>query len=274
MPNFAHAASIAVLVGLAVMSPSAIATDKTGYTLLNPTPRELWRPLSADRPDATESPYTVDAGAIQIELSLIEHTRNRNGGETRRDTSVLPMNLKIGLTNNTDVQLLVNPYESRSGDADGFGDMGLRLKVNLFGNDDGIFAVGFLPFVTFPTGASGISAERIEGGFIVPAAWEVAEGWSLGGQIGVEWVRTEGAYETVFSHSIILGCDIMEDVSAYVEYLAFASVDDDGRYSPSLSLGATHALTADVVLDAGVVIGLDNPRTDDVTVFLGMTLRL
>ncbi len=45
------------------------APDKSQYSLFNPTPRELWRPLSADRPDFTESPYTVDASAVQLEMS-------------------------------------------------------------------------------------------------------------------------------------------------------------------------------------------------------------
>ncbi|MEE9212565.1 MAG: hypothetical protein V3U29_07920, partial [Phycisphaeraceae bacterium] len=38
------------------------AADKNGYHLFNPTPRHLMRDLSADRPDVTESPITVDAG--------------------------------------------------------------------------------------------------------------------------------------------------------------------------------------------------------------------
>ena len=50
--------------------------DKSGYSLLNPTPREHWRPLSADRPDFTESPYTVDAGAMQLEMSFAEYAKN------------------------------------------------------------------------------------------------------------------------------------------------------------------------------------------------------
>ena len=52
---------------LAQTNPAAAAPDKSAFTLCNPTPRELWRPMSADRPDVTESPKTVDAGAVQRE---------------------------------------------------------------------------------------------------------------------------------------------------------------------------------------------------------------
>ena len=71
---------IAVLFSLAVLAMPANAdqtpTDKSQYSLLNPTPRELWRPMSADRPDFTESPFTVDAGAVQLELSFVDYTKN------------------------------------------------------------------------------------------------------------------------------------------------------------------------------------------------------
>lgn len=48
-------------------------TDKSQFSLFNPTPRELWRDLSADRPDFTESPITVDLSwgrlvAMRLEL--------------------------------------------------------------------------------------------------------------------------------------------------------------------------------------------------------------
>jgi hypothetical protein len=49
--------------------PAAVAAtgpaDKSAFSLFNPTPRELMREMSTDRPDTTESPYTVDAGHFQ-----------------------------------------------------------------------------------------------------------------------------------------------------------------------------------------------------------------
>ena len=253
----------------------AQSAPKFDYSLFNPTPRELRRPLSADRPDSTESPYTVDAGAFQIEWSFIEWTHNRDDGETRRDTSIMPINFKVGLTNDLDVQVILRPYEIVEGepDAEGFGDLTVRVKLNLLGNDDGEFAAALLPFVTFPTGADGVTTDRVEGGMIVPVAWSFAQGWNLGAQIGLERVRADLKYETVLSHAMVIGRELTDSLGAYVEYLAECPVDGHGRYSPSLSLGATYAVSDDAQLDAGVVIGLDNPRTDDVRLFLGMTMR-
>ncbi len=262
-----------------VASPGSLAlaqsAPKFDYSIFNPTPRDLRRPLSADRPDSTESPYTVDAGALQIEWSFIEWTHNRDDGQTRRDTSIMPINLKVGLTNDMDVQVILRPYELVDGDpdAEGFGDLTVRVKVNLFGNDEGDLAAALLPFITFATGAEGVSADHVEGGLIVPVAWGFAEGWNLGGQVGIELVRAESEYETILSHTVVLGREITDELGAYVEYVAESAVDGDGRYSPSLSLGTTYGLSPDAQLDAGLVVGLDNPRTDDLTMFVGMTLR-
>src|SRR4051794_2985518 len=50
--------------------------DKAQYNLFNPTPPEFMRELSADRPDKTESPYTVDAGHFQLETDLANYTHD------------------------------------------------------------------------------------------------------------------------------------------------------------------------------------------------------
>ncbi len=60
------------------------ALDKSHFNLFNPTPRELMRELSTDRPDKTESPYTVDAGRVQVELDLVTYTSDR-GARLRPD---------------------------------------------------------------------------------------------------------------------------------------------------------------------------------------------
>lgn len=62
----------------------AVAEDKSGYTLFNPTPDRQLRDMSTDRPDATESPYTVDAGRIQLEMDLAGYTQDRRDGVTTR----------------------------------------------------------------------------------------------------------------------------------------------------------------------------------------------
>src|SRR5262245_32432486 len=78
--------------------------DKWGYTLFGPTPRELMRPMSTDRPDQTESPYTVDAGHFQVEMhhvnALFDHDQSGDGDVRTIDYGLAVLNLKAGLLNN------------------------------------------------------------------------------------------------------------------------------------------------------------------------------
>src|SRR5262245_25948677 len=67
---------------------TAAAPDKSIYNLFNPTPRDLMREMSTDRPDQTESPYTVDAGHFQMEMDLGIATFDRDksgGGDVRTE---------------------------------------------------------------------------------------------------------------------------------------------------------------------------------------------
>ena len=130
--------------------PAPALPDKSRFTLWNPTPRPLMRELSADRPDKTESAYTVDAGHFQVEMDLVAYSydHDRSGGnDTRTEAwAIAPMNLKLGLLNDVDLQLMIETYNQvRTEDQvagttehqSGFGDVTLRLKRNLWGNDGG-----------------------------------------------------------------------------------------------------------------------------------------
>src|SRR3712207_4619233 len=80
---------------------------KSGYHLFNPTPRALMREMSTDRPDKTESAYTVDAGHFQVEADVVAYGRDwrtAEAGEPDAETwSFATTNLKLGLLNNLDV---------------------------------------------------------------------------------------------------------------------------------------------------------------------------
>src|SRR5438105_7019773 len=140
--------------------------DKSQYDLFNPTPGEFMRELSADRPDKTDCPFTVDAGHFQIEMDFANLTYNRPRAErgNARFTAIetAPVNLKAGLLNNLDFQLVYTAYRWEKTDnrdtgvierKSGFAGITPRLKLNLTGNDGGFFALGLIPFVKLPSGS-------------------------------------------------------------------------------------------------------------------------
>lgn len=246
------------------------------YTLWNPTPHEARRDLSADRPDATESPYPVDAGAVQIELSFVEYAYEGENGTDTHAFSIAPVNLKLGLTNRVDLQLLFNPYqriETNAGpDADGVGSLGLRSKISLWGLEGGPSAGALLPYIVFPSGDDDVSASRVEWGVVLPVAFSLPGGWDLGVQGEIGFAHDGSGYDTMLSHTAVLGHDIVGDLAGYIEYIGEANLDA-GDYSPSLSAGLTYGINANTQLDFGLVVGLDNPRTADARIFSGITLR-
>ena len=266
----------------AAAQPSSVSADKSGYTLFNPTPRSLMRPLAADRPDATESPVTVDAGHIQIETSFIDFTLNDDAATTR-SIALFDTNLKIGLTNNIDLQILFSPHTHERTGSPGSrstvrspSDIQLRTKINLWGNDQpgpSNTAFGVMPYVTIPTGVS-LGTGKVEGGLIAMIGWDAAENYSLGFQIETAFIHdpADDSHDTEISHTAVLGFDLIGDLGAYIEYLGVISTDADGDYLPFFSTGVTYALTEDLVLDFGTRIGLvDN--ADDINLFTGITAR-
>lgn len=266
---------ILLLAGLGVLAERSDAGEKDQYHLFNPTPPSLMRPLSADRPDATESPYTVDAGHFQVELSFAEYARDEGVDQFK----VLPVNLKIGLTNDADFQLLLDPHVriEEAGDAgaiQGLGDTQARLKINLWGNDGGPFAIGFMPFLQFP-GDDDLSTGRLEGGLILPVAFELAGGWDLGVQAEVDFLRDESNadYGLALVHTAALGHGITGPLDGFIEYVGIAPHDLGTGYEAYGSAGVTWGVSDDVQFDLGVIFGLSESATDG-SAFTGLTFRL
>jgi hypothetical protein len=241
--------------------------------------------MSTDRPDMTESPYTVDAGHFQLELSVLDYTRDRGNDEgvTAESLAIMPMLLKAGLLPNLDLQLGLDPYtrqrskERASGareDAEGFGDILIRAKLNLWGNDAGSTALAVMPFVKFPTAGSGLGTGNVEGGLIVPFAVALDEHWSLGLMAEVDLVQSSDGQglDVELLHTATVGRPIVGELAGFVEYAGVLALEGDGPYRAFFNTGLTYGLTPNVQLDAGVRVGL-NRAAEDLGVFAGVSLR-
>ena len=259
-------------------------TEKRQDHLLNPTPRELMRDMATDRPDKTESPYTVDAGHYQIEASLVDYTydhKNVEGTDKRIDNfSVVPMNLKAGLLNNVDLQLVINPYIKEHSEGDdkienkkGFGDIQTRLKVNVWGNDGGKTALAFMPFIKFPTNTGELGNKAVEGGLIFPLAIFLPADWNMGIMTEFDFNRnSEKDYYTDFINTITFGHQIVGNLNGYIEFFSSFNDEEDSTWVGTTDLGLTYAVSEDIQLDGGVNIGVTR-SADDFNPFLGLSVR-
>src|SRR5579871_3449603 len=191
--------------------------QKDGYTLFNPTPEPLLRGLNSDRPSVTEGPFTVDAGHVQTELSFVEYTYDYDRGTRTDGYSVAPFNVRVGLLNDLELDLILSPYENvytrsrlSSSHLAGIGDTQIRLKLNLWGNDGGTTAFGLLPYLNLPTGYNALSNHHVEGGLILPFTVQFPAGFDLGtmAEFDVNRNTSNNGYGLDFVHSLTLGKEL------------------------------------------------------------------
>lgn len=251
----------------------APAPDKSSYTLLNPTPREHMREMSTDRPDTTESAYTVDAGHFQLEATLFGFAKD-HGVE---GYTIAESNFKLGLTNSTDLQLVVPFYEHVRGDdidEGGIGDLQVRWKWNLLGNDQGDTALAVMPFIKAPTASHDLGNDKVEGGIIVPLATTLNDTFSLGFMVEVDWVHDDvrDGYEVDFVNSIVLGIGLTERWGSFVEFVSVATTRAEASWEGYAKAGVTFAISDDFVLDAGAAVGV-NDAAEDFGTFVGFSWR-
>lgn len=277
----------ALLAFAAAALPAAEpAPDKTRYHLFNRTPDAELRELKTDRPDKTESPYTVDAGRFQLEMDAVNVSYDRynsaRDGTTVRTWNVATLNLKAGLLDNLDLQFVVPTHvyvrtsEPGAGvqKQRGFGDLVTRVKWNLWGNDGGDTALALLPFVKAPTSQDGLGNRSVEGGLIVPLAVELPAGWSLSFMTEVDLVRGASAsgHRPRFVNSVSLGHDIVGELAGYAEFFTNVSGERGVPWLGTVDFGLTYGLTKNIQLDAGVNIGVTR-AADDWNPFIGISFR-
>lgn len=285
-----HGGGVGGRTGLRWTSAPRVADDKSQFTLFNRTPDRLLRDLTTDRPDTTESPFTVDAGRVQIESNLIGYARSRPDGDGAfADIYELgTTNIRIGVTTAAEVNVVWQPYgivRTRTPDpvdatrSSGVGGLELRAKYNFWGNDafeaPGSTAFGILPFVSLPTDrGNGISPDHVTGGFILPFAVKLTDKFGLGLNAGVDLVRNEDTdgYHPEYLASASLSYGWTEQLSTYYEIAGRFGTRDPRGDTVVLATGFTYQFTKNLQIDAGINVGVTD-AADRINPFAGITTR-
>ncbi len=285
------------LLAIAVMalSPSAHADDQTapdpdvpdksGYTLLNPTPDDEMRKFTPDRPAKGFSVRTIDAGHFEFEMDTINYTYSKYFGITTHSVQTLDPNFKIGITNWADVEVQFNGLQaSRSFDAApgasvengaGIGDIVLRTKMNLIGNDDGPVGFAIIPYVKLPSSAPVISNGAVEGGLIAPLALRLPQDYLLTLMTEVDAVKDpQNHRETNFANLVGVSHPLpgVEGANATVEL--FSAVGSDRATPPiyTFDLGMNFRVDKHTILDVALNLGL-NSAAPKAQIYTGISVR-
>jgi hypothetical protein len=260
--------------------------DKSGFTLFNPTPDADLRSLCTDRPTKANNPCTVDAGHWQVESDVYNYTRQSADGVTVTTELFTNPTLKLGLTNTLDVEVNIAPYEqvtvhdrnvgvtTRAG---GIGDLFLRAKWSLMGDDGGAVGLALMPYVKVPTAPRSIGNGEVEGGLIGPVQFNLPGGAQLGFDPEVDALANAVRSGHHANAIALLGLSFpaTKTITLAGEIWGDANFDPSGTvYQASFDLGAAWipAKAPTFQLDGGVNIGL-NKATPDVQAYVGVSKR-
>ncbi len=235
------------------------------------------RPMSTDRPDRTESPYSVPRGMTQIELDAVTYGEFSEGGVTLSTLGIGVLNLKYGVSENADVQLVFSPYTRSKLSAgpfedidSGTGSIGARFKFNLTGNDTGDRAVALLPYVLVPTRGEH-KADNTVYGVVVPVTLPLEGNRALGAMAGVERLGDTNTFGIV---SATLSSPFGDGGwGGFVElFVAMDGLNGDDVQAATFDVGVVFSPRDGLQFDAGTYLGLASDA-EDWRIFAGLSAR-
>lgn len=268
---------------------NTIAQAAEEYTIFNPVPDNALRTMATERPSKTDSPYSVDAGHIQIETNLLGYTKNddcKNGLCTKTSQYEIGgfNTIRIGLTNRTDIQIVTDLYLNRLDEYSdgsskqrnqGSGDTLVRFKYNVLGNNPSDkYSLGLLPYVKLATHRDNLGNNKVEYGIGVPFNINLTDEWSLGGMAVLSAINDEQhqGYDFAYVSSLIIGKTITSNLRTYLEYFSYKARQPGERFKSTVDIGLVYAInnnfSADINLHKGVT-----DAADDLKIFAGTAYR-
>jgi hypothetical protein len=263
-------------------SLAPVVPDKSSYSLLNPTPDDEMRKFAPDRPTKGYSVRTLDAGHFELETDIVNYIYSNYLGVMTRSIQAIDPTLKLGLTNWMDMEVQFNglqssqSFDSTSGgsmNGSGFGDVFLRTKINLFGNDAGPAGFALIPYAKLPSSTPVISNGAVEGGLIAPLRPEDYIITLMTEVDALKAANDNGRYANFVnlvgvSHPVP-GLDI---ANAMVELYSSTGTDPATPPIYTFDLGMNFRVNQHTIFDVGLNLGL-NKAAPKAQIYSGISLR-
>ena len=278
-----------VAIAGASADDSAPPVDKSGYSLLNPTPDSALRDFNPDRPGRITGPFTIDAGRLDIESDLVNFLHSDVQGVTDRAFQVLDPTIKLGVTSNIDVEMTLNGEDvvhqvqdaspAKARNLNGFGDVYLRAKINVLGDDGGDVALAFLPYIKLPAdnaASLALGDNAVEGGGLATAQFKLPKDFQLGLQTEVDALKggMDSDRHANFVNIAALSHEVPDIKNLTATGEIYSSVSTD-RYTPDIytaDVALAYLVTPSTQLDGGANFGL-NRDAPDVQLYAGISKR-
>jgi hypothetical protein len=251
------------------------------YSLFKPVPKAQMREMATDRPGITETPITVDAGHFQYETALLNYGIERAEGVKTKTFTINELDFHVGLTNSTALQFMLDSYviekeqERSTGKKtrnEGLGEVTLRLKQNLIGNDKGNFSIALLPYFTLPT-AKNADNNKVEAGLMLPMEFKLPADWSLGLQLEVDRLKDKdkNALHTEMLQAVSLSHSLIKDLDGVAETYQTYEFKKH-QWTNYVNAALQYAINSNCKFDAGLSYGLQHDAQR--SFFLGLAYRL
>lgn len=240
------------------------------------------RNLCPDRPGKGTGACTVDAGHFQLEVDGFDATLQKQDGVTTNVYLVASPLLKYGVTDNWDIEASLAPFvavhthdASGSDTQTGIGDLFLRTKLNLAGNDGGALGFAIEPFLKIPTARKEIGNGAVEGGALVPLSYDLGGGWSVASTPEVDVLRNadRDGYHADIINVVGIGRAFDNNITLGAEAWESSELDPAGETQQySLDFDAAWQPDNETQWDGGINVGL-NRATPDVEIYAGVSRR-
>ncbi|MDT0577108.1 transporter [Croceicoccus sp. F390] len=238
-------------------------------------------PLCSDRPGDATPTCVLEAGAVQLETSIIDWSRSKGDGTT--NSYLLGDSLlKLGIGGDTEVRASFTPYQhSRTtrerfiATSEGFGDVGLSARHRFVdGGSSGISFAG-QAFVVLPTGSDEVSAGTWSAGIVAPVEFALGNGFNfnLTPLVAAQADSDGDGRHLLYSGTVAVGHALGSNVSMTGELFAQRDRDPAG-HAKVVTANALLAWqpTPDLQFDLSTYVGL-NSDAPDIEVLVGFTRR-
>ena len=258
----------AILVGMLLITATAAAAGE--------------QPICATRPGKSTAPCTVPTGRFQIETGTVDWSLQKSGGERDTSLTIGETSFKYGLTDRSDIELDVTPWQRSTSSAggmhdsvSGFGDLVASYKQELTPSDAPL-QLALLASVKIPTAKRSLGNGKWEAGLLAPILYSIGKSpFSINLTPELDWAADADGHghHAAMTQVASLGFQANDKLSLSAEIWGHWDWDPAGttrQYSADGSIA--YLLGKNLQLDAGANFGL-NRNTPDVELYSGVSVR-
>jgi Putative MetA-pathway of phenol degradation len=207
-------------------------------------------PIQTDRPDQTETPFTVPKNHFQMENGF-SFERTNNSTKSYTGPSIL---FKYGLNDHFEVGLITEFATIKSDQTiSGLNPVTIRIKEKIADENGILPTTSFMAYLTIPHFAT----ENLKTTYFAPAfkftmQHTLSDKFSIGYNLGLEW-DGESPYP-IFIYTFTNDYSISDKIAVFVEIYGFAP--QKSKADHRFDYGLSYLLRSNVSLDISGGIGL------------------